>query len=141
MSGHLGTQWTADLYGCDPALLDDVDGVAALVLAAAAVAQATIVSSRFHHFSPHGVSGVVVIAESHFAIHTWPEHGYAALDVFSCGETLLADAAFRFLAARLGATHTDSHCQRRGAHDRIAACRRAVLRPGEPSAMAEEVRS
>jgi S-adenosylmethionine decarboxylase proenzyme len=49
---------------------------------------ATIVSSTFHTFNPHGVSGVVVIAESHLAIHTWPEYGYAAVDVFTCGETV-----------------------------------------------------
>jgi S-adenosylmethionine decarboxylase proenzyme len=117
----LGTQWTAELYGCDAAMLDDVDDIRALMLAAADVAHATIVGSQFHRFSPYGVSGVVVIAESHLAIHTWPEHGYAALDVFSCGLTLHADAAFRFLADKLGATHVDSVCRRRGAPDRIAA--------------------
>ncbi len=49
---------------------------------------ATIVNSVFHTFNPHGVSGVVVIAESHLAIHTWPEYGYAAVDVFTCGDTV-----------------------------------------------------
>ena len=52
---------------------------------AARVSGATIVESVFHRFQPHGVSGVVVIAESHLAIHTWPEHGYAAVDFFTCG--------------------------------------------------------
>ena len=118
---YLGTQWTAELYGCDHAMLDDVEGIRELMLAAATVANATIVGSQFHRFSPYGVSGVVVIAESHIAIHTWPEHGYAALDVFSCGLTLHTDAAFRFLADKLGASHVDAVCQRRGAPDRIAA--------------------
>ena len=49
---------------------------------------ATIVNAVFHAFNPHGVSGVVVIAESHLTIHTWPEYGYAAVDVFTCGDTV-----------------------------------------------------
>ncbi len=100
----LGVQWTADLYGCDTALLDDQEQIATFVLEAARVAQATIVSSQFHKFAPQGVSGVVVIAESHIAIHTWPELGYAALDLFTCGDRLLAEEGFRKLAERLGAT-------------------------------------
>lgn len=131
----LGTQWTAELYGCDAATLDDVDRITALMLGAAEVARATIVDSRFHRFAPHGVSGVVVIAESHLAIHTWPEHGYAALDVFSCGATLLADAAFRYLADRLGAAHIDAVRQRRGAPHRI----HALSRPDAPPDRAERL--
>lgn len=53
---------------------------------------ATIVTETFRQFEPHGVSGVVVIAESHVAIHTWPEHGYAAVDLFTCGDTVNAAA-------------------------------------------------
>ena len=52
--------------------------------AAAEAAGARIISSQFHRFSPLGVSGVVLIAESHLTIHTWPERGYAAVDVFTC---------------------------------------------------------
>jgi len=51
----------------------------------------------FHQFNPHGVSGVVVIAESHFSIHTWPEYGYCALDIFTCGEQIDSDLALQFL--------------------------------------------
>lgn len=134
----LGTQWTAELYGCDAATLDDVGRISSLMLGAAEVAQATIVDSRFHHFSPYGVSGVVVIAESHLAIHTWPEHGYAALDVFSCGATLLADAAFRFLADRLGATHVDAVRQRRGAPHRISALSRPAAPPDRADRLAHD---
>lgn len=63
---------------------------------------ATILGHHFHRFTPHGVSGVVVLAESHFAIHTWPEHGYAALDLFTCGRTLTPDACLPYLVEALG---------------------------------------
>jgi S-adenosylmethionine decarboxylase proenzyme len=61
------------------------------MLAAARKGKATIVQDVFHQFSPHGVSGVVVISESHFAIHTWPEYGYAAVDLFTCTQTIQVD--------------------------------------------------
>ena len=104
---HLGTQWTADLYGCDGPTLDDPARIETDMLEAARIAHATVLSSRFHRFAPQGVSGVLVIAESHLAIHTWPEQGYAALDVFTCGSTLHAEEAFRWLAGRFGAGAID----------------------------------
>ena len=117
----LGVQWTADLYGCRPELLDDQEQIGAFVLEAARVARATILSSQFHKFAPQGVSGVVVIAESHIAIHTWPELGYAALDVFTCGDQLLAEEGFRSLAERLGATEVVHTRHTRGDPQRIRA--------------------
>jgi S-adenosylmethionine decarboxylase len=66
--------------------LDDVGAIDAALREAAVTAGATVLHSHFHHFSPNGgVSGVVVLAESHISIHTWPEKGYAALDIFMCG--------------------------------------------------------
>jgi len=67
-------------------MLDDFSGIESLMLKAAEAAGATIVQSVFHRFSPHGVTGVVVVAESHLSIHTWPEYGYAAVDFFTCGD-------------------------------------------------------
>ncbi|MGL5709373.1 MAG: adenosylmethionine decarboxylase, partial [Cetobacterium sp.] len=64
---------------------------------AARIANATIVESVFHHFNPYGVSGAVIISESHLAIHTWPEYGYAAVDVFTCGDKINPWTAFKFL--------------------------------------------
>jgi S-adenosylmethionine decarboxylase proenzyme len=64
---------------------------------------ATIVEKVFHTFNPHGISGVVVIAESHLAIHTWPEYGYAAVDLFTCGDDINPELAFEYLEARLQA--------------------------------------
>jgi len=81
----LGHQVVLDLHDCRTASFDDIAWVEATMLEAARRAEATIVKSTFHRFSPHGISGVLVIAESHIAIHTWPEHGYAAIDIFTCG--------------------------------------------------------
>jgi S-adenosylmethionine decarboxylase len=69
-------------------------------------AQATIVDVVFHEFNPFGISGVVVIAESHLAIHTWPEYRYAAVDVFSCGEILQPRVAVDYLVEQFGAVRT-----------------------------------
>lgn len=125
----LGILWTADLYGCDGALVDDVERIGELMLEAARVAGATVLSSHFHRFAPQGVSGVVVIAESHLAIHTWPELGYVALDVFTCGDVLRAEEAFRFLAERVHATRVESLRHDRGDPARIAAFAQGRGRP------------
>ena len=81
----LGHHTLIELHECDAAKLSDVEGIRVLMLGAIKAAGGTYVTDVFHHFSPHGVSGVIVIAESHVTIHTWPEHGYAAADVFTCG--------------------------------------------------------
>jgi S-adenosylmethionine decarboxylase proenzyme len=81
----LGHHLLVEFTGCEAAVLADLDRVTAAMLEAARVSGATIVTHSFHHFSPHGVSGAVIIAESHLAIHTWPEYGFAAVDFFSCG--------------------------------------------------------
>jgi S-adenosylmethionine decarboxylase proenzyme len=82
----LGKHILVELYGCDSKILNDHDKVQKLMLGAARAAKATIVTSEFHRFNPYGVSGAVIIAESHLTIHTWPEYGYAAVDVFTCGD-------------------------------------------------------
>ena len=81
----LGQHVISDYYGCDPAILDDVERLEAMLVAAARHAGATPIKQDFHRFLPQGISGVVIIAESHLTIHTWPEHGYAAVDFFTCG--------------------------------------------------------
>ena len=85
--------------------------------AAAQKAHATIINSTFHHFSPHGVSGVVVIQESHLAIHTWPEFGFAAIDIFTCGDTINALAAYEHLKTTLQAKHSSATEMQRGLLD------------------------
>ena len=82
----LGRHLLVEFYDCDPEAINDLDLVENSMKDAALAAGSTIVDSVFRRFSPHGVSGVVVIAESHLAIHTWPEYRYAAVDLFTCGE-------------------------------------------------------
>jgi S-adenosylmethionine decarboxylase len=93
-----------ELYDCDPEAIDSLDVVKTAMVEAAKRAQATIVDVVFHEFNPVGISGVVVIAESHLAIHTWPEHRYAAVDVFSCGDVLQPQVAADYLVEQLGAS-------------------------------------
>jgi S-adenosylmethionine decarboxylase len=91
----LGRQLTLEYYDCGvKALLDKVQVENAL-LKAANDSGATIISSSFHQFEPQGISGVVIIAESHFTIHAWPEHNYAAVDIFTCGDNIHLDEAIR----------------------------------------------
>lgn len=99
----LGRHLLAEFTGCAPASLADLQGVTTAMLQAASVSGATIVTHSFHHFSPHGVSGAVIIAESHLAIHTWPEHGFAAVDFFSCGAVDM-DRSIAHLKAAFGAS-------------------------------------
>ena len=82
----LGTHIVCELSGCDPEALTDVDAVHGMMVAAAKAARATIMESAFHRFEPQGVSGTVMLAESHLSIHTWPEKGYAAMDFYTCGD-------------------------------------------------------
>jgi S-adenosylmethionine decarboxylase len=75
-----------ELSGCDPTLLSDVHGIQSMMISAAQAARATVMESAFHRFEPQGVSGTVILAESHLSIHTWPEKGYAAMDFYTCGD-------------------------------------------------------
>lgn len=84
----LGRQILVEFYDCDSASINDVEYIEEAMLGAVKAARATIISHNFHKFSPYGVSGMVVIAESHVAIHTWPEYNYAAVDIFTCGDTI-----------------------------------------------------
>lgn len=103
-----------ELHGCPAALLANSDALRPLLLAAVRAAGATVVTEVFHNFSPHGVSGVIVIAESHVAIHTWPEHAYAAVDIFSCNLALDQTAMSRGIATALGAARMESRVVERG---------------------------
>jgi S-adenosylmethionine decarboxylase len=84
----LGRQILVEYYDCDSDIINDVAQIENILLSATRAAKASIISHNFHKFSPHGVSGTIVIAESHVAIHTWPEYNYAAVDIFTCGETI-----------------------------------------------------
>jgi len=88
MNSPLGRHMLLELYQCPQHILDSIPAIEKILLDVVDQIKATFVSKSFHHFSPHGVSGVVVIAESHITIHSWPEHGYAAIDVFTCDEKI-----------------------------------------------------
>ena len=110
----LGRHILAEFYECDPGMLNDTKAIERAMKGAAEVSGATIVQSVFHMFSPHGVSGVVVVAESHLAVHTWPEYGFAAVDYFTCGE-VNAGVAIRYLEEEVGAERVTTREVERGA--------------------------
>lgn len=83
---ELGKHLIFELYNCDPTALDDTEKLEATLIRAAEEAGMKVCGSAFHKFNPHGVTGIVIVAESHLSIHTWPEYCYAALDIFTCGE-------------------------------------------------------
>ena len=101
----LGRHVLVELFGCKPNLLNDVVYIKKSMEQAARKAAATIINSTFHHFTPYGVSGVVVIQESHLAIHTWPEYGFAAVDVFTCGDSVDPWQAYKVLEVAFEANH------------------------------------
>jgi len=100
---NLGLHVLLDLEGCPEELLSDVASIKTALRKAAELAGATIVGEAFHSFNPPGVSGVLLIAESHLSIHTWPTLGKATLDVYTCGEKFDAEAAADLLAQFLEA--------------------------------------
>ena len=114
MTQALGRHILCEAYGCDPAILDDEQKVQEIMVEAALRAGADIREVTFHKFSPQGVSGVVVISESHLAIHTWPELGYAAIDVFTCGESVDPWTACHYLTRAFKARSTEATEMRRG---------------------------
>lgn len=110
----LGRHLLLELNGCNSKLLNDIKRVEDFMVAGAKLAKATIIGSHFHQFSPFGISGVVIIAESHVAIHTWPEHGYAAVDIFTCGETLQPEVAAQYFVDKFQARHPSLFEMKRG---------------------------
>ncbi|MBI2914785.1 MAG: S-adenosylmethionine decarboxylase proenzyme [Firmicutes bacterium] len=106
MNNALGRHILCEAYGCDPEVLDDAKGVERIMVEAAVHAGAEVIQAVFHKFSPQGVSGVVVISESHLAIHTWPELGYAAIDVFTCGHKVDPWDACNYLTAKFRSQET-----------------------------------
>ena len=93
----LGSHLLVELRDCNPAALQSLEKVRSAMVSAAEAASATIVDVSFHEFSPFGISGMVIIAESHLSIHTWPEYGYAAVDIFTCGDLIKPSEAAAYL--------------------------------------------
>ena len=109
----LGKHLLLELKDCDKEVLNDVSFLRDVLPEAASEAGATVLGESFHQFSPHGVSGVVIIAESHLFIHTWPELGYAAVDIFTCGDTVQPEKAAQRVIKELNAgSHSVLEIQR-----------------------------
>ena len=108
-----GRHLLVEYRGCDREVLNDLEYIETIMNQAALAANATIVRSTFHPFMPHGVSGVVVVQESHLSIHTWPEYGYAAVDFFTCGDTS-PEAAHESLLKALKAESSELMLVHRG---------------------------
>ena len=110
----LGRHLLLEMFDCDLDAINSLESVKGALVEAAKRAQATIVDVVFHEFNPFGISGVVVIAESHLTIHTWPEYRYAAVDIFSCGEVLQPEVAANYLVEQFSAERTSIVEMQRG---------------------------
>ena len=99
----LGTHLLLELRDCDSKSLNDLHLVREMLTSTAERIGATVIGDSFHEFSPQGVTGVVAIAESHLCIHTWPEYGYAAVDIFTCGDSIDPEDAVPYIVTALGA--------------------------------------
>ena len=93
----IGEHYLIELLACAPEKLERCETVRPLLLEAARKGNATIISDEFHQFNPYGVTGIILLAESHISIHTWPEHRLAAVDIFTCGDSMNADVVIEVL--------------------------------------------
>jgi S-adenosylmethionine decarboxylase proenzyme len=115
VNDNLGHHLLFDCYGCRGATLADLPAVRDVLARAAAAFGLTVIAERLHQYLPQGVSGVLILAESHLAVHTWPEHGFAAVDLFTCGTRLdPAQLADHFKSA-LNAERVEFRLVERGA--------------------------
>ena len=101
MESPFGKHILAEYFECECTYLDSESAIRKLMLEAASRTGATVVGDIFHHFSPQGVTGVVVVEESHLAIHTWPEFGYASVDLFTCGTRVDPWIGFEYIKEKL----------------------------------------
>ncbi len=101
----IGHHYIAEASGCKPDVIGKVETVERILVRAAEIAGVQVWSISFHRFNPNGVSGVVVISESHLSVHTWPEVGYAALDIFTCGDAAKPEKAVQWALREFGASN------------------------------------
>ena len=129
-----GQHLLVEYHGCDVDVLDNAQHIEHAMRRAAEVAGATVVTTTFHRFAPQGVSGVVVIEESHLSIHTWPECGYAAVDFYTCGDCE-PERAHEVLQSALVAARSEVMQVRRGLYPSSASMR-VARHESENSALA-----
>ena len=116
----LGTHRILDFWGCSFETLDDLELVRTMFEEGLRLSKATVINVTLHKFSPQGVTGIASIAESHVSIHTWPELGYAAIDVFSCGTTMQVDQLLKHFEAILKPSEKKETRIERGERLRLA---------------------
>lgn len=104
----LGRHVILEMWGCCKAIIDNVDSVKEILIKATEVTKATLVDVVCHRFSPYGVTGVAILAESHISVHTWPEYGYAAVDIFICGNTINPMNAASYMTSGFHAKETST---------------------------------
>lgn len=104
----MGRHVIAELWGCNAEKLNDVQGIERTMVNAALEAGAEVREVAFHKFAPQGVSGVVIISESHLTIHSFPEHGYASIDVYTCGDRIDPNVACDYITQQLGVERLES---------------------------------
>ncbi|WP_186430139.1 adenosylmethionine decarboxylase [Clostridium sp. BSD9I1] len=110
----LGRHILAEIYGCDGDILDNKEMIERIMVDSALKSGAEVREVTFHKFSPMGVSGVVIISESHLTIHTWPELGYAAVDVFTCGDKINPWDACNYMTEKFQAKNMTATEVKRG---------------------------
>ena len=98
----MGKHFLLDLKDCNKELLDDLGFIQSVLHSVAKEAGNAVLGESFHRFLPQGISGVVLITGAHLCIHTWPEHGYAAIDIFTCGDSVKPELAINTLVEQLG---------------------------------------
>jgi len=109
-----GTHIILDCFDCDFSILNDKEYLERELVSAALMAGAEVREVTFHKFAPQGVSGVVIISESHLSIHTYPEHGYAAIDIFTCGDKMRTDFAVEYILFHLNCKNYKIQILKRG---------------------------
>ncbi|WP_196891223.1 adenosylmethionine decarboxylase [Aureivirga marina] len=119
MHKNLGFETAIEFYGCDSELIDSKVYITDVLLETAKILDLTVVNTTIHKFAPIGVSGVIVIAESHIAVHTWPEYGYVAIDFFTCNQKYDFEEGITFLKEALKARNFEKKEITRGNMEKI----------------------
>ena len=110
----IGYHTLFDFFDCDSDLLNNLEALKTLMLQAARASGATIIGEYSHRFNPYGISSMIILAESHLSLHTWPEYHFAAADLFSCNPNIDAQKAGEVLKSSLKPKSCKCSLQQRG---------------------------
>lgn len=113
----IGYHYLVEASGCDPEILADLDRIKEIMFNSAKLGKMEVKTVYFYKFSPSGVSGILVVSESHLSIHTWPENQYAAIDIFICGKESEPEKALDFILSSLKSTYAHVTEVERGVKD------------------------